>query len=154
MDDREIKSKLSVLGFSASLENSDHAQDLIAYESTFCDEAYNLISQLTHLKRVGFVAVTGFTNHSLACLDNVKELEELLLRSVDLTDDAVQHIVKHKTLERLCIEGTHITDHGAIQLRALTSLKYLFVPSATVSAECAAELTQLLPQLAQQVTRD
>jgi hypothetical protein len=154
MDNQVIKSKLSLMGFSVSLEATDHAQDLIAYESIFSDEAYNLISRLTHLKRVGFVRVTGFTDGSLSCLENAKDLEELLLHSVDVTDNGVQHIVKHKALKRLCLEGTRITDNGAIQLSGLTSLRYLFVPAATVSAECAAELTQLLPQLAQQVTRD
>ena len=68
------------------------------------------------------------------------------LSSSQVTDHGLAHLVKLQNLERLRLANTQISDAGLDQLTGITTLRHIDVTRCNVSAEGAQRLRQALPK--------
>jgi Leucine Rich repeat len=84
------------------------------------------IAQNDNRLDVSFItAAPKTTAEQLAPLKELPRLAHLNLRGLEIGDDALASIAGQKTLVRLHLEKTKITDKGLEQLKGLENLEYL-----------------------------
>jgi len=75
-----------------------------------------------------------YTDKGLEALVKCRNLEELSIGCIGITDAGMDHIVKLANLKWLNLFGCeNVTDAGLVKMTALTSLKNLYITSADVS---------------------
>ncbi|MBX3073820.1 hypothetical protein KF913_07835 [Candidatus Obscuribacterales bacterium] len=108
------------------------------YELT--DAGLKYVGKLTNLKNLSL----GFTRISDSGIKYLVKLplESLSLCSTDITDGALDHIARIKTLRYLNLSETNITDEGIQKLRSLGDLNDLHLMATNVSGATLRELVE------------
>ena len=120
------------------------------------DTGLTYLGQLTNLKhldvsRINYVDpnmdVGYYTDKGVAELAKCKQLEELVIGSIGMTDDGMSHIGKLTNLNFLSLFGcSNVTNKGLAKLTTLKSLQNLNVYSANITIgglSCLNELPNL-----------
>jgi Leucine-rich repeat (LRR) protein len=102
------------------------------------------IAQNDNRLDVSYITVQGKAgNDHVAPLKGLKRLAHLNLRGSEVNDEGVAHFAGQKTLVRLHLEKTKITDKALEQLKGLENLEYLNVYGTEITDAGLAHLEGL-----------
>jgi len=109
----------------------------------FTEDCFLLMESFSRLKKL--TPSNGFaTPKGLAALGKLP-LNDLNLVAARVTDDSLEVLGRHSTMETLDISGTPVTDRGLTHLHVSKSLKTLNVSKTKVTAAGVAALQKALP---------
>jgi internalin A len=112
------------------------------------DESLGNLARLKTLRRLSLRGIP-ISGAGLARLGGLESLEDLRLNETGVDDDALAHLLQlplKKTLRRLELRQTLISDAAADCLAQLDGLQYLDVGETGMSAEAARRLCSTLPK--------
>ncbi|CAI7760342.1 unnamed protein product [Closterium sp. NIES-53] len=87
--------------------------------------ALRLLSTISHLQHVDLDGLAGFSAEGVRLLYKLPRLEDLSLRDTAVSDDALIGIGEAKSLARLYLSRTQVTDAGLLHIAAISSLNTL-----------------------------
>ncbi|CAI7818477.1 unnamed protein product, partial [Closterium sp. NIES-54] len=87
--------------------------------------ALRLLSTISHLQHVDLDGSAGFSAEGVRLLYKLPRLEDLSLRDTAVSDDALIGIGEAKSLARLYLSRTQVTDAGLLHIAAISSLNTL-----------------------------
>ena len=109
----------------ASAAEKDAAAHLQSHGALFVTEG------TSHIRTVSFAGEEGFDDDSLSgLLDdlNILKPRDLLLSRTLVSDDSISAIAQLKTVERLTVTDSKLTESGVIKIARLSgSLRYIYV---------------------------
>lgn len=99
---------------------------------------------MPHLVSINLSA-TRVTDDAVRAMEAAKNLRMLRLAETEITDAAIDTLVKLPSLESVNFYGTKVTDTGVLKLAALPNLKRLYLWQTAVTPEAIKELGEKLP---------
>lgn len=109
----------------------------------------SMMWHLGKLSRVQWVSIKGpnqVTGAGLAHLKHLRDLTDLYISEVNVSDDTLRPIGTLKKLERLKLSGAPITDAGLAHLTDLKDLEILGLLNTHVTRAGVARLEEALPE--------
>ena len=116
------------------------------------NECWIILGKLISLQRLEFNLIkSNVTNENIKCLTGLHFLKCLKIFPAkipsNISDTALKHISKLRSLERLTLYGANITDKGLKHLEKLKSLKWMDLQGCKVTEEGLQQLKKKLPAL-------
>lgn len=97
-------------------DDDGHVIRLLLNDITLSPEDVAGLSRLEHLRSLVLLR-TGFTDGDLEKLTGCRRLEHLNLTSTEVTDDAIDTILRFKNLTTLCLGNVRISPQAVEKLR-------------------------------------
>ena len=130
---------LAYLAQIKTLERLDLPQE----QKGITDKGITCLGELPNLRQLAISRIhyidpkmnkDYYTDRGLEALVKCRNLEDLGIGSIGITDAGIDHIAKLTKLKKLMLFGCeNVTDAGLVKLTALTSLRNLYITSAGVS---------------------
>jgi hypothetical protein len=132
-----------------SIRQLPHLQSLQMTDAAVSDAGMRNLRGLTELKSLEIMwddAANFIGDDGVEPLRGLKQIEDLRLINVDVTDAGLAHICQLKRLKNLTIDCYRVTDSGLLQLAELEELKTLRLLGGKITADGVQKLKEALPQ--------
>ncbi len=106
-------------------------------------EGLALLGKLTQLETLDLSECLQVTDQATTALANLKNLKDLNLWRVNLSDDGIAPIGVLTALERLNLDNTRLSDEGLGALAGLTELRFLHLGSTLITDAGLVHLEQM-----------
>ncbi|UUO06541.1 hypothetical protein M4951_24755 [Blastopirellula sp. J2-11] len=154
-DENEVVAQFREIGLEAGRNGEDQIQVVATrYPLLLTDQELAIVDGLPHLEVLDLRGAP-ITDQALVHLENLPKLRELYLGGsvitdveqtlfrTTITDAALPHITKLKTLHVLSLARTGITDNGIAPLAELPELEDLFLVDVQVTDAAIDDLAKL-----------
>ncbi len=131
---------------SVEILNKNRVRGLTLSLRELRDDDLQVVAELAVLKSLSIVDSPNLSDEAFSSLSK-SNLERLTVLSLDLTDEALRHIGRAKSLTMLQVQGKGITDRGMEHLTQLKKLSMLMLISTNVTKERAEKLKTEIPSL-------
>jgi hypothetical protein len=121
-------------------------QEIFFAREPLPDDALELLSGLETAERFSIAHNATFSGSGLQYLKNFHNLKLIRICNVPITDRGLSHLPELRSLDRLEIIATEITNDSLPQLRQMDHLSVLVLGSKHLGRQQSTELRQSLPK--------